>query len=152
MTNFSQPLLLIAIIGLSLIISGCAGGDDETTTETSAETLVETSVETSTETSTETKSTPYVFPTVTSSKFHYSVQLTAEQDGSNVVFTYMGGFSDDKLEGLKFNVNGTISSTGKMEVGETYTVYDVVKHTKERVMVIGLFDGGEEQIVMDMYV
>ena len=136
MTNLFQPLLLIAIIGLSLILSGCAGGDDETTTETSAET----------------EPTPYVFPTVTSSKFPYSVQLTAKQDGSNIVFTYMGGFSDDKLEGLEFNVNGTISSTGKMEVGETYTVYDVVKHTEERVMVIGLFDGGEEQLLMDGYV
>lgn len=137
MTNLFQTILLIAIIGLSLILSGCAGGDDETTTETSAET----------------EPTPYVFPTVeSSSKFPYSVQLTAKQDGSNIVFTYMGGFSDDKLEGLEFNVNGTISSTGKMEVGETYTVYDVVKHTKERVNVIGLFDGGEKQLVMDTYV
>ena len=136
MTNLFQTLLLIAIIGLSLILSGCAGGDDETTTETSAES----------------ESTPYVFPTVTSSKTYYSVALTAKQDGSNIVFTYMGGFDDEKLEGLEFNVNGTISTTGKMEVGENYTVYDVVKHTKERVNVIGLFDGGEEQLVMDMYV
>ena len=91
-------------------------------------------------------------PTVqqTSEQQKYVVAVTVQKAGNNIVITYQGGLDTDKLLYSTISVNG-IEQSKKLgnTPGETITLEGVATTSNDRVIVVGHFNDGSTQTILD---
>ncbi len=122
-----------------------------TTVKTTVPTTVKTTVPTTVKTTVPT-TMPTAGPTETpqrDSSYWYSVAFTAKTDGDRILVTYQGGPDHSHLTNVRCTLNGIEAiSDGSPIVGKTYTLQRT-SH-EDNVIVVGVFNGNREQVVLDV--
>jgi hypothetical protein len=86
----------------------------------------------------------------TSGQQQYIVAVTVQKVGNNIVVTYQGGTDTDKLLHSTVSVNG-IEQSKKLgnTPGDTITLEGVATTSNDHVVVIGYFNDGSSQTILD---
>lgn len=87
----------------------------------------------------------------TSGKQQYVVAVTVQKLGENIVITYQGGMDTDKLLHSTVSING-IEQSKKLgnSPGDTITLEKVATKSSDHVVVIGYFNDGSSQTILDI--
>ena len=138
-------------VAMERSLSGPPTTSSATPSQTSRPTTVKTTVPTTVKTTVPT-TMPTAGPTETpqrDSSYWYSVAFTAKTDGDRILVTYQGGPDHSHLTNVRCTLNGIEAiSDGSPIVGKTYTLQRT-SH-EDNVIVVGVFNGNREQVVLDV--